>query len=93
MSSDKVNFIEKYKFHLGEVPVEKFLGICLYKQTNPSSYFVKNIICTKPSSSGRVTLLNDKLVEKKDNARIEKLILNDDELKSTLKNFFRIVIG
>lgn len=92
MSSDKVNFHEKYRFSLSEVPAEKFIGICLEKQTNPSSYFVKNIVCTKPTSSGRLTLLNDKLIEKKREERIEKPIRDDHDLRSALKANFGVVI-
>ena len=70
MSSDKINFQKKYRFNLSEVLIEKFRDICLDKQTNPSSYFIKNIVCTKATSAGRLTLLNDKLIEKKDIERM-----------------------
>lgn len=92
MSSDNVRFCKKYRFNLSQVPREKFSGICLDKQTNPSSYFVKNIICTKPTNSGRLTLLNDKLIEKKEDERIEKPIRNDDELRAALKKNFGVLI-
>lgn len=92
MSPDKVHFQEKYRFNFAEVSVEKFTGICFEKQTNPSSHFVKNIICTKPTSYGRVTLFNDKLIEKKDKVRIENPIRNDDELRLELRRTFGVVI-
>lgn len=92
MSSDELNFVEKYRFNLTEVPVEKFSNICLDKQTSPSSYFVNNIICTKPTGSGRITLLNDKLIEKKENERIERPIGGEHELRATLRNNFEVEI-
>jgi N-hydroxyarylamine O-acetyltransferase len=92
MSSNKVNFQQKYTFNLTEVPIERFKDICLDKQINPGSYFVKNMVCTKPTTSGRVTLFNDKFIEKKADVRIEEPILNDDELRSKLRNTFGIVI-
>ena len=93
MCSDEVSFIEKYRFGLTEVPVEKFSDICLEKQTNPSSYFVKNLVCTKPTRYGRITLLNDKLIEKKGKARIEKLIHDDHELRQVFANYFEVTVS
>src|SRR5690606_34236337 len=92
MSPDNNSFFKKYRFSLLEVPVEKFSAICLDKQTNSPSYFVKNTICTRPTSSGRLTLLNDKLIEKKDNYRKGTPICNDEELRLVLKNSFGIVV-
>lgn len=92
MSSDNINFHEKYRFNLSKVPVEKFIDICVEKQISPSSYFVKNISCTLPTSLGRVTLWNDKIIERKDNERIEKRIHSDAELRSELRNKFGVLI-
>jgi N-hydroxyarylamine O-acetyltransferase len=90
--SHESNFVDKYRFNLTEVSVDKFNDICLEKQTSPSSYFVKNIICTKPTRSGRITLLNDKLIEKKGKERTEKLILDQHELTIALRNNFDVMI-
>ncbi len=92
MSYDKINFQEKYRFNLSEVSLDKFVDICLEKQINSSSYFVKNTVCTKPTSTGRLTLFIGKLIEKKDNERIEKSIRTDDELRSELRDRFGVVI-
>lgn len=92
MSSDNLNLQQKYRFNLIEVPVEEFTRICLDKQTSPSSYFVKNVICTKATSLGRLTIFNDKLIEKKGNERIERSIRNDAELRSELRSNFGVVI-
>jgi N-hydroxyarylamine O-acetyltransferase len=92
MSSDQVNFLPKYRFSLREVSLEKFYDLCLDKQINPASYFVKNTVCTKATPSGRLTLMNNKLIEKKGNARIETLIYSDDKLRSELRMKFGVVI-
>jgi N-hydroxyarylamine O-acetyltransferase len=90
MCSDQTNFHKKYLFNLKAVPIHEFHKICSDKQTNPQSYFVKNTICTKPTSSGRLTLFNNKLIEKRDTERIEQLIQNDAELRRVLKTLFGI---
>jgi len=92
MSSDKINFYKKYRFNLREVSIENFVDICLEKQTNPSSYFVKNIICTKPTIQGRLTIKNGNLIEQKNGVRTEKLIRNEYELRTELRNKFDILI-
>jgi N-hydroxyarylamine O-acetyltransferase len=92
MASDNTNFVKKYAFTLGERSINEFYPICLEKQTNPDSYFVKNVICTKPTMSGRITLFNNKLSEKHNEERIEKLISDDTELRSQLREKFGIVI-
>ncbi len=92
MSSDQINFQRKYTFCLVKVKVEDFHSICFDKQTNPSSYFVKNAICTKPTDNGRMTIFNNKIIEKQGQDRIEKMISDESELKLELKTIFGIVI-
>jgi N-hydroxyarylamine O-acetyltransferase len=90
MCSDQENFYRKYTFNLSEVQTNEFYDLCLDKQTNPLSYFVKNTVCTKPTSFGRLTVFNNRLIEKRGNDKIEKLINNDDELREILKAQFNI---
>ncbi len=91
MSSDGLNFQKKYVFSLKEV-VEYFKKPCLDKQTNPESYFVKNMVCTLATESGRVTLFNDKLIRKTYAERSEISILSDMDLQIQLKENFNIEI-
>jgi N-hydroxyarylamine O-acetyltransferase len=92
MSADGLDYSKRYAFNLDLVKAEDFATICLDKQTNPNSYFVKNVICTKPTHAGRVTIFNDKLVEKSSELRIEKTIQSDENLTGYLKDKFGIVI-
>jgi N-hydroxyarylamine O-acetyltransferase len=88
MSTDNQNFTQKYVFYLSPVHKDDFAAICLDKQTNPSSYFVKNLVCTKPTKVGRVTIFNDKIIEKIGGERIEKMIYHETEMrKELLLNF------
>lgn len=92
MCSDQTNFHKKYTFNLNEVQINDFHDMCTDKQTNPLSYFVKNTVCTKPTSSGRLTIFNNKLIEKRGTDRIEQVIYNDEELQFVLKTLFGIKI-
>ena len=92
MSADGLNFQKRYTFSLDVVNGSDFDTICFDKQTNPNSYFVKNIVCTKPTKTGRVTIFNSKLIEKNNKLRIETLIQGDDNLRDYLWDKFEIAI-
>jgi N-hydroxyarylamine O-acetyltransferase len=92
MSPDGLNYSKRYTFCLDSVKAEDFDAICFDKQTNPNSYFVKNVICTKPTNTGRVTIFNDKLIEKIGELRMETPIQEDENLTKCLKDKFNIVV-
>jgi N-hydroxyarylamine O-acetyltransferase len=92
MSDDGVEFKKRYTFSLHNVTAENFSAICFEKQTNPNSFFVKNLICTKPTDRGRVTIFNNKLIKENDESRTELALENDDELRRCLWYTFRIVV-
>ncbi len=93
MSADGNDFIKKYSFNLTEAALTDFEKPCLDKQVNPDSYFVKNVVCTKPTPTGRITVFNDKLIEKTKNQRLDSWIANDRELEHYLKTKFGILIS
>jgi N-hydroxyarylamine O-acetyltransferase len=90
MSPDGVDFSRRYVFSLDLVKVDDFTSICLDKQINPNSYFVKNVICTKPTNTGRFTIFNEKIIERKGSSKIEFPIENEDILIRFLKEKFQI---
>lgn len=92
MCSNNKDFEKKYIFNFEEVQTSEFNDICLDKQINPNSYFFRNTICTKPTKHGRLTVFNNRLIEKKDSIKIEKTIGNDEELRDILINHFNIRI-
>jgi N-hydroxyarylamine O-acetyltransferase len=92
MSDDGLDFKKRYTFSLHDVTAENFSPICFEKQTNPDSYFVKNLICTKPTDVGRVTIFNNRLINETAESTTELAIENDDELRRSLWYTFRIVV-
>jgi len=92
MSTDGVSFSKRYTFSLEGVNASDFDAICMDKQTHPNSYFVKNVICTKPTHHGRVTLFNNKLIERFHNQKIETPIVNDEDLKRCVRERFGCVV-
>ena len=92
MSSDGLDFQKKYIFNLDVVNAADFNTICFDKQTNPNSYFVKNIVCTKPTQTGRVTIFNNRFIEKNNELRIETPIQGQENLKNYLWDKFEITV-
>jgi N-hydroxyarylamine O-acetyltransferase len=92
MSGDGLSFSKKYTFGLDVVDIKDFNTICFDKQTSPTSFFVKNVVCTKPTEKGRVTIFNNKLVEKNGESRMEQVIQSDEHLTRCLKDKFGMVI-
>lgn len=92
MSADGESFQDKYTFNLSEVSADKFNLSCLDKQVNPNSYFVKNTICTLPTATGRVTLFNNKFMEKRNGDKIEVPVINDLHMKVLLLDKFGITL-
>ncbi len=92
MAKDDQSFEKKYVFDLRPVKPEDFHTICMDKQINPDSYFVKNLVCTKPTETGRVTIFNKNLIETRGAERLVTKIDNDTQLKSLLQQRFDIVL-
>jgi N-hydroxyarylamine O-acetyltransferase len=92
MSADGISFQKKYIFSLRKVSASDFDKCCIEKQTSPDSHFVKNTICTLATTSGRITIFNDKLIEKNNGVKKETLIHGDSDLRRLLKQKFQIEI-
>jgi N-hydroxyarylamine O-acetyltransferase len=90
MSPDKADFVKKYSFNLKACSVTDFEDGCIEKQTSSHSYFVKNLVCTKATPEGRITIFNDKLIEKHFDQKTELEIEGDNDLRKYLKNKFEI---
>jgi N-hydroxyarylamine O-acetyltransferase len=93
MAKDDRSFEKKYVFDLRPAFIEDFYAICLDKQTSNESYFVKNLICTRPTDTGRVTFFNQSMIERRGDERIVTRISNDRELVTKLEEHFAIVIS
>ncbi len=92
ISSDGITYVKRYAFRLAAVHAADFAAICLDKQTNPSSYFVRNLVCTKPTETGRLTIFNDTFVERNGNQKLVSPIQNDPELMMYLRDKFGIKV-
>ncbi|MBT1707742.1 arylamine N-acetyltransferase [Fulvivirgaceae bacterium PWU5] len=92
MSSDGNTFQPKYTFTLDAHNVSDFEPSCYDKQINPDSYFVKNIVCTRPTDAGRITLFNDRLIEQRHEQRLISEISSEDHRREVLRSEFGLAL-
>jgi N-hydroxyarylamine O-acetyltransferase len=61
-----------------------------FHQTSPESHFARSVICTMPTSDGRMTMINNKLVRKGKGKRQVKIIQNEDHRDQLLEKYFHM---
>jgi len=83
-------FRNKYSFDLVPREVSEFVEQCLIKQTSPESHFVKNIICTIPTETGRKTILNNTLKVKSNDQTEQVKIESEEQMLEILRDEFAI---
>jgi N-hydroxyarylamine O-acetyltransferase len=92
MSCKHTYFCCKYTFSTQAQDVSDFAPLCEDKQTNPNSYFVKNKVCTLPTPTGRITLLNQKLTLKEGEGKQEHILEDEQQVRAILRKHFNLVI-
>lgn len=83
-------FKKRYEFDKRPRRIEEFYDQCEFKQYSKDSYFVKNRICTLPTNSGRITLVNNKLIKRTGELREEYEIKTASNYYRILKEEFKI---
>ena len=92
MSPDGDTFQSKYTFTLDACNISDFESSCYDKQINPDSYFVKNTVCTRPTDAGRITLFNDRFIERRHEQRLISEITGEDHRKEVLRSEFGLAL-
>lgn len=88
--NDKNEFKPEYIFTEKERRLDEFYGMCIYHQTNPESHFTKDLICSKLTENGRITISGSKLKIRENGTVNEKILNSEDEVLFNLKNLFDI---
>jgi N-hydroxyarylamine O-acetyltransferase len=85
---------DQYRFTLKPYNYADYAEMCHYHQTSPDSHFTKARICTRATAEGRVTLSEMRLITTVDGAeRTERLLTNDAEYASVLKEHFGMMMN
>lgn len=92
MSSEGVDYQQKYLFSLESREYIQFLEMCDYHQTDLESPFRKKKMITIATKSGRITLTDQSLKASHLGDKTETTLLNQDEFYSKLEHHFGITL-
>lgn len=89
-SSDGINFKDGYRFSLNEYNWNDFEEMNVYQQTSENSHFTKNRICSLATSSGRISLSNNKLTVTENGEKVITEFEDENEFNKILLDKFQI---
>ncbi|TRX57685.1 arylamine N-acetyltransferase [Fulvivirga sp. M361] len=92
-SIDESVFTRRYQFNIQPRSIADFQPQCKFKQYSSESHFVKNMICTLPNDKGRITIINNRFIEKREGVKKESIIDGEEELFGILHERFKININ
>lgn len=79
-----------YQFTLQPRQLADFEARCRFQQTSPESHFTRQRVCTLPTSNGRITLSDLKLIRTTGEVREECTLRDEEEWRATLLAYFGV---
>lgn len=79
-----------YTFTTNGQTLDAFKDMHHYHQSSPDSHFIKNLICSRLTETGRISLLNNRLITTNEGAKEDKLVYGHAALTEVLANEFDI---
>jgi len=84
----------QYRFTLKPYQYSDFAEMCRYHQTSSQSHFTRARICSRATTDGRITLSGLRLITSADDGlRQERILTDDEEYATILRDHFGIVIA
>ena len=80
----------QYRFTLTPHPFEDFAPRCRWHQTSPESHFMTNVICSRATEDGRITLSGLRLITTSGKQRTERDLKDDEEWRAALRQHFGV---
>ena len=81
----------QYRFTLQPYNFVDYEEMCRFHQTSPESHFTKNLICSRVTGDGRITLSGMNLITTSGAERNEKTVNDQEEYDRILRDQFGIV--
>jgi N-hydroxyarylamine O-acetyltransferase len=81
-----------YLFTLTPRQLQDFAEMCHYHQTSPQSHFTQKRLCTRATSTGRVTLSDMKLIVTENGNRQERTLASEEQWQTVLKDNFGLAL-
>jgi len=92
--NDGENWEPQYRFALQPFGLPDYEEMCRFHQTSPESHFTQNIICSRVTEDGRITLSDMRLVTTTgpQRTRQEQMLATREEYDRVLREQFGIVM-
>jgi N-hydroxyarylamine O-acetyltransferase len=88
----EVDWKPQYRFTLEPRVLSDYREMCRYQQTSPESHFTQQRICSLATSTGRITLTDQKLITTSEGIREERMLSGENEFNDILAEQFGIII-
>jgi N-hydroxyarylamine O-acetyltransferase len=82
----------QYRFTLNSYQYSDYLARCEYHQTSPESHFTQSRICSRLTSSGRITLSGMNFITTEGAEKQERPVRDQEEYAKLLREHFGIVM-
>lgn len=81
----------QYRFTLQPYGFADYEEMCRFHQTSPESHFTKNVICSRVTEDGRITLSGMKLITTSGSQRDEQILSSQEEYDRILRDHFGVL--
>ncbi len=85
-------WVSEFRFTLKPRQIEDFSDMNVYQQTSPESHFTQNLIVSKATPDGRISISGDSFIETIGSDKNRRPILSNDERNDLLKRYFGIAV-
>jgi N-hydroxyarylamine O-acetyltransferase len=82
----------QYRFTLKPYQYPDYAEMCRYHQTSEQSHFTRSRICSRATPDGRISLSDLRFIESAGGRRQERLLTNEEEYATILRDHFGIVM-
>ena len=82
----------QYRFSLKPYGFADYEEMCRFHQTSPESHFTQNLICSRVTGNGRITLSGMKLITTSGQQRHEETLSSREEYDRVLREQFGVAI-
>jgi N-hydroxyarylamine O-acetyltransferase len=82
----------QYRIEPQERSLADFIPTCWWQTTSPDSHFTRDIICSRLTKDGRVSIAGRTLIITENGSRAEQQLTGDDALLSAYREHFGIIL-
>jgi len=82
----------QYRIEPQERSLADFIPTCWWQTTSPDSHFTRNIICSRLTKDGRVSIAGRTLIITENGSRAEQQLTGDDALLAAYREHFGIIL-